>query len=85
LRKLLVIRFIFPVISKDCISDPPGWKKPVGLGKLKFVGEDTNEGEVIEIIVLKKGEIVERGSHAELIQKKGVYSRLQDLQSFDDS
>jgi subfamily B ATP-binding cassette protein MsbA len=38
-----------------------------------------------EIIVLKKGEIVERGTHAELIQKKGFYRRLQDLQSFDES
>lgn len=35
-----------------------------------------------EIIVLKKGEIVERGNHTELIAKEGIYKRLQDMQSF---
>ena len=35
-----------------------------------------------EIIVLKKGEIVERGTHAELLQLDGVYSKLQQLQAF---
>ncbi len=35
-----------------------------------------------EIVVLKEGEIVERGTHNELIQKKGVYSHLCDLQTF---
>lgn len=36
-----------------------------------------------EIVVLKKGEIVERGTHEELVQKEGIYKRLQDLQSFE--
>ncbi len=35
-----------------------------------------------EIIVLKKGEIVERGTHGELISLDGVYSKLQQLQAF---
>lgn len=36
-----------------------------------------------EIVVLVKGEIVERGTHNELIAKQGVYKKLSDLQSFD--
>jgi subfamily B ATP-binding cassette protein MsbA len=36
-----------------------------------------------EIIVLKKGEIIERGTHAELIKIEGAYKRLQDMQSFE--
>jgi subfamily B ATP-binding cassette protein MsbA len=33
-----------------------------------------------EIIVLKKGEIVERGTHDQLIGKGGIYKRLVDMQ-----
>ena len=36
-----------------------------------------------EILVLVKGQIVERGKHEELIEKGGVYKRLTDLQSFN--
>jgi len=35
-----------------------------------------------EIIVIKKGEIVERGTHANLLELNGVYRRLFDMQSF---
>ncbi len=35
-----------------------------------------------EIIVMQKGEIIERGKHAELLNKNGVYKKLFDLQSF---
>ncbi|KAF0196434.1 MAG: ATP-binding cassette subfamily B bacterial MsbA [Bacteroidetes bacterium] len=34
-----------------------------------------------EIIVMQKGEIVERGTHNELMTREGVYKRLNDLQS----
>lgn len=35
-----------------------------------------------EIVVLKDGEIVERGNHKNLLEKAGVYKRLYDMQSF---
>ena len=35
-----------------------------------------------EIIVLQKGEIIERGTHASLIDKGSAYKKLYDLQSF---
>ncbi len=35
------------------------------------------------IVVMQKGEIVEQGTHAELIQQNGVYKKLIDMQSFD--
>lgn len=35
-----------------------------------------------EIIVLQKGEIVERGNHNELLAKNAVYKRLYDMQMF---
>jgi subfamily B ATP-binding cassette protein MsbA len=35
-----------------------------------------------EIIVLNKGVIEERGTHDELLDKRGLYRRLYDLQSF---
>ena len=35
------------------------------------------------IVVLKKGEIVEQGKHDKLIAKKGVYKKLVDMQSFE--
>lgn len=35
-----------------------------------------------EIIVLQKGEIIERGKHSELINRKGLYSHLCELQNF---
>ncbi len=35
-----------------------------------------------EIIVLQRGELVERGTHISLLEKNGVYRKLYDLQSF---
>lgn len=35
-----------------------------------------------EIIVLQKGEIVERGTHQELLSKNGYYKKLYEMQSF---
>ena len=36
-----------------------------------------------EIVVLQKGQIIERGKHEELIALNGVYKKLTDLQSFN--
>jgi subfamily B ATP-binding cassette protein MsbA len=36
-----------------------------------------------EIVVMQKGEIVERGNHNDLMALKGVYKRLNDLQAMD--
>lgn len=35
-----------------------------------------------EIIVLQKGELVERGTHSSLLEKNGAYKKLYDMQSF---
>ncbi len=35
------------------------------------------------IVVLSKGEIVEQGTHQELVKRKGVYNGLIEMQSFD--
>jgi subfamily B ATP-binding cassette protein MsbA len=35
------------------------------------------------IVVMQKGEIVEQGTHAELISKNGVYKKLVEMQSFE--
>lgn len=35
-----------------------------------------------EIVVMRDGQIVEKGTHAELMQKKGEYEKLVELQSF---
>lgn len=35
-----------------------------------------------EILVIQKGEIAERGTHDELLQLKGIYKRLYDIQTF---
>jgi len=37
-----------------------------------------------KIIVIDQGEVVEEGSHSELIAKKGLYRRLIDMQMFND-
>ncbi|PNQ72450.1 antibiotic ABC transporter ATP-binding protein [Hanstruepera neustonica] len=36
-----------------------------------------------EIVVMQRGEIVEQGTHNELLAKNGTYKRLVDMQSFD--
>jgi subfamily B ATP-binding cassette protein MsbA len=35
------------------------------------------------IIVMQKGEIVEQGTHTELMTKEGMYSKLVLMQSFE--
>lgn len=35
-----------------------------------------------EIVVMQKGEIIEQGTHTDLISKNGAYRKLHDLQSF---
>ena len=36
-----------------------------------------------QIIVMQKGEIVEQGTHQELLAKNGMYKKLVEMQSFD--
>jgi ATP-binding cassette, subfamily B, bacterial MsbA len=36
-----------------------------------------------EIIVLHHGEIIERGTHSELLRVSGTYRKLYELQAFD--
>lgn len=36
-----------------------------------------------EIVVMQKGEIVEKGTHSQLLLKKGIYKKLVDMQSFE--
>ncbi|HEY9185136.1 MAG TPA: ABC transporter ATP-binding protein [Salegentibacter sp.] len=36
-----------------------------------------------KIVVMQKGEIVEEGEHLELLQKKGTYQKLVEMQSFE--
>jgi ATP-binding cassette, subfamily B, bacterial MsbA len=35
-----------------------------------------------QILVLQRGDIIENGTHTELLAKNGVYKKLYDLQSF---
>ena len=35
------------------------------------------------IVVMQKGEIVEQGTHDELLHKNGMYSKLVSMQSFE--
>ena len=35
-----------------------------------------------EILVMEKGEVIERGNHSELIAHNGVYKKLTDMQNF---
>ena len=35
------------------------------------------------IVVMQKGEIVEQGTHTELLTKQGVYKKLVEMQSFE--
>ncbi|HEX9826956.1 MAG TPA: ABC transporter ATP-binding protein [Flavobacteriaceae bacterium] len=36
-----------------------------------------------EIVVMQKGEIVEQGTHNQLLKNKGIYKKLVDMQSFE--
>ena len=36
-----------------------------------------------EIVVMQKGEIVERGNHSDLIEKNGVYKKLNEMQTLE--
>ena len=51
------------------------------VGKLYFHIKEYKKART-PIIVMKDGQIVERGSHTELMGKKGEYGKLVELQSF---
>ena len=36
-----------------------------------------------EIVVMQKGEIIERGNHGDLLEKNGVYKKLNEMQTLD--
>ena len=36
-----------------------------------------------QIVVMQKGQIVEQGTHTELIQRNGMYKKLVEMQSFE--
>ena len=35
------------------------------------------------IVVMQKGQIVEQGTHTELLQKQGMYKKLVEMQAFE--
>ena len=38
-----------------------------------------------QIVVMQKGEVVEKGRHQELMDQKGVYHKLVSMQSFEEA
>jgi ABC-type transport system involved in cytochrome bd biosynthesis fused ATPase/permease subunit len=59
------------------------WKNDGKQNLFGYCPQTFNYSKADWIVVMEKGDIVEQGTHHDLIAKKGVYHKLVELQNFD--